>query len=205
MTPIPEMVDTTKYLWDYLFKVRVPQMAATSIDYMRMYGSYTTQCKEIDQTLQQQWITTMLSVSQMVDYFKEGVQIRVVQYSDIKTIYEYISDHLQAWRIRLERGINIGDAPIEDLIAMDQFANTVYEHAKHQFTREIANSLLARNMSTVTQFNRHNFFRPTLPTTTAEGVVNELTRINHDVNTVPERDSLSDFLKGRLIGSSRWQ
>ena len=193
------VLDTTTYIWDYYFSARVPQLDSTSLDYLRMYGSYTTMDRDIDQTLSNQWLTTMMNINQMVDYFKDGVQIRIVREEDIKTIYEYISLHLEAWRERLTRGINIGDAPIDDLIAMDSFANVVYVHAKHQFTREMVDSLFANALSNTISLNHTNFFNSNVKT--PERIdIGTGGRITVDAEPEPQRDtSLADFLKNRLV------
>ena len=193
------VLDTTTYIWDYYFAARVPQLESASLDYMRMYGTYTTMDRDIDQALSTQWLTTMMNINQMVDYFKDGVQIRIVKEADVKTIYEYISAHLEAWRERLTRGINIGDAPIEDLIAMDEFANVVYIHAKHQFTRDMVDSLFANALGSTMGLNHTNFFRTGIKS--PERVdIGGMGRITVDQEPEPQRDSsLADLLKNRLV------
>lgn len=200
-------LDTTKYLWDYLFLVRIPQLQTTSVEYLRAHGTYTTCDKDVDRTLAGQWLTTMLPIHRMVDYYREGVQIKVVNYGDTKIIYDYISAHLAAWRTRLERGINIGDAPVEDLIAMDEFANAVYEHAKYQFTEDTVMSIMAQRLTSVTALTPSTFFKTKPPLSSNEQLdANGNIRINsEDPDAPPDRESLGDFLKERLGGfSSRW-
>lgn len=199
--------DTTKLIWDYLYLARVPYLQSTSIEYLKRYGSYTTGDREIDRELSNQWITTMININQMVEYFREGVQIKIVNYNDTKEIYAHISEHLAAWNERLLKGINIGNAPIEDLILMDEFANAVYAHAKYQFTRETVNSIVARRLSEVGRFNGSNFFKTPLPTKKDNQQIDPdgTIRINaDDPNAPPERESLSDFLKDRLVGFKRF-
>jgi hypothetical protein len=48
----------------------------------------------------------------------------------------------------MEKSLNIGNAPLEDLKLMDRFANAVYEHAKYQFTDDTISSIIARRMDT---------------------------------------------------------
>lgn len=191
-------IDTTADLWDKLFLVRIPQLHSMTIDYMKTYGTYITGDKEIDNELSKQWMTTYLPIVKMVNYYREGVQIKIVNRDDIKTIYECISRHLIAWKDMLERGINIGDAPIDDLIAMDEFANDVYEYAKYNFRGGIIDSILATSLSNISVINAGNFFRNGSFMKNDDGIV----RINHD--DYPVRESLSDLLKNKLINLKRW-
>lgn len=198
------MRDTTTLIWDHLYRCRIPQLDSTSIDYMRAMGSYITGDPGIDREMSNQWITTMINIDTMVEYYRQGVAIKVCNYSDTKHIYEAISEHLLAWRTRLTHGINIGDAPIEDLILMDEFANVVYDHAKYQFTRDMVDSMFAKELEGITKYNALNFFasKPTPQHATDEqgGV-----RINSLVPDVPDRDSHSEFLKQRVLGLSTWR
>lgn len=207
MTPIP-IPDTTVFIWDYLFKVRVPYLQSRSIDDIRKHGVALSGVAEIDNDIHNQWQTTMISIAKMVTFYREGVPIRVSAESDVKLIYEHISNHIHAWKTRLENGINIGDAPIDDLIMMDQFASTIYEHAKYQFTPEIVNSLLAQHMTSVQRVNAHNFF--------SSSVMSKLNNPDHDgqegitmingegEDAYPERDTLSEFFKNRLVNLRRY-
>jgi hypothetical protein len=191
--------DTTKLLWDDYFLIRVPLLQATSMDHIRMYGNYTTLDRDIDKTLASQWLTTMQPIHYMVDHYKEGLQVKIVHYKDVKTIYEHISKHLAAWKNMLEYGINVGDAPLDDLIAMDQFANAVYEHAKFQFTPDTVSSALAAALSKTAQFNKFNFF--TKPVQTSKDEVTDVMRFNRLTDPdYTDRESLGEFLKSRIVG-----
>ena len=187
--------DTTQRLWDYLYKVRIPYMRSRTIEDIRQHGTVVSGIASYDNDIDNQLLTTMLSISSMVDYFREGVPIRVVDHSDCKRIYEDISQHIYSWKSRLEHGINIGDAPIDDLIDLDRFANTVYEHAKYQFTKDTANSIFAQHLGTIQRINSSNFFSKPLTTSTGnteDGIV----RINAE-EKIEDRDSLGEFFKSR--------
>ena len=205
MQPIQE--DTTALLWDYYFSVKIPYLQSTSEDYLRIYGMPSTGNKQIDMEVANSWISTMANIATMVDHFKEGTPVRVVKQSDTKTIYDHISRHLENWKNKLQYGVNIGEAPIEDLIAMDRFANTVYEYAKYQFTPETISSLIGRDLSNVLGFTPSTFFTP--------GTVEVVHRPSDRLNTeslassaeegIGERDSMASFLKNSLGNLKRWR
>jgi hypothetical protein len=189
-------VDTTVAIWEHLYKVRIPYLQSRTIDDIREKGTVISGIASYDADIKNQLQTTYLSINQMVDYFKEGVAIRVCDKGDPKLIYEAISEHIYAWKYQLEKGINIGDAPIEDLVIMDKFAGTVYEHAKHHFNEDTANSIFAQHFGKISTINASNFFAPTSEIAKAvredsDGTV----RIHSDE---PDRESLGDFFKSRV-------
>ena len=195
-------MDTTVKLWDYLYKVRLPYLQSRSINDLQKFGTTVTGVSALDDDIQNQWITTMLSVAQMVELFKEGIPIKVVSTKDVKEIYDSISHHIHAWTNMLTHGINIGNAPIDDLITLDEFANTIYEHAKYQFTAETVNSLMAQQMNTIQRVNAHNFFSSNIMRNLNNPDREEgITRINApiDKEQIPDRESMADFFKDRLI------
>ena len=198
-------LDTTSKLWDYYYKVRIPYLQSRSMTDVHRYGTDISGIREIDEDISGRMLTTMLTVSKMVDYYREGVSIRVVDVKDVKEIYEAISQHIHTWKSRLEHGINLGDAPIDDLIALDQFAAAIYENGKYQFTPETVNSIFATELSNLQRVNAHNFFTSAVNNALPDNVTVDgsgVTRINGE--DMPERDSLGEFFKSRLTGLRRY-
>lgn len=197
-------IDKTSKLWGYYYQVRVPYLQSRTVDDVRRHGVNVSGVKAIDEDIHNQWITTMMTIASMADYFQDGVPIRVIKQSDVKEIYEHISNHIYAWKSRLERGINIGDAPIDHLITLDRFANTIYDQAKYQFTPEMASSLMAQHMSKLQRVNASNFFTSgAMSNLQAPGAEQGITRINASKPEHEERDSLGEFFKTRLINLRR--
>lgn len=200
----PKQIDTTSLLWEYYFKVRMPYLQTRSLQDIRNTGVAVTGIREIDNDIPNQQLTTMLTIAQMAEYFKEGVSIRVVHYEDIKTIYEYISQHIHVWKSRLERGINIGNAPVEDLILLDQFANTIYDHAKYQFTADIADSLIGQHFAKTQRATVNNFFNSrTIGHLNKPANFTYQDKYQSKEEEYPERDSLGEFFKHRLMNLRR--
>lgn len=198
-------IDTTDKIWTFYYLVRVPEMGATSVDYLRTYGTYITGDRGVDKALSQQWMTRQMTISQMIELYADGVQIKIVNEADIKDIYEAIAQHLEGWRYQLAHGINIGDAPIDDLIAMDEFANGVYEFARHHLTRDTVNSIIAQRMANITKVNPGNFFNKP-KTQSAETSENGASIVNaiDEGDRTPERDSMGSFLKDRMMSLKKW-
>lgn len=152
----PEKRDTRFYLFNKLFRCKVPNIQSMSVDYIRHHGMPTVGIPEYDRTMANELVDRMLSVAQMVDYHRRGVEVRVTTRDDTKEIYDVITNHLLAWKRALEATRHPIDAPIDDLIALDEFANVVYPHAQPFFTKEAVDSLLARRITGVSKFSRDN-------------------------------------------------
>lgn len=187
-------------VWEYLYKVRVPFLQYRSLDHIKTFGVHLTGIPEIDNDKTNEIISVMIPVAKMVECYVNGVSVLVPSSTDIKDIYDTISDHIHAWKKMLQNGINIGDAPIDDLIAMDKFANSIYTYAKYEFTPEILNSIIANQLANVQKVNVTNFFANS-PTIVDNDTERGVTRINAE--PTPERDSYADFFKSRLIHTRR--
>lgn len=190
-----EQSDTTKLIWEKLYLVSIPEIYATSETFVRMYGTPVTLDRGIDAALSNQWFTRYMTIDNMVDLWREGAHIKIHQEDDIKEIYDLLADHLEGWKSQLERGINIGGAPIHDLIAMDDFANTIYKFARHHLTQDIVDSIFARNLSSVIGVSPGAFFerKPTPAETDSDKLQKEIE------GNLPKRAALGDFLKDRLV------
>jgi hypothetical protein len=194
---------TANLIFDYRFMVRVPDLQTRSEQHIKMFGVHSTGDRAQDIVMANQLITVMISIAEMVEYHKQGVNIRVVKRQDVLTIYDYITRHLQAWKDRLNQGLNIGDAPIDDLISLDQFANVVHESAKYQFTREIADSILAKHLASTITFNKNNIFKKE---SSAAAIISnqESTKDKVEKEEDLQRDGFAQLFNDKKIGSSRW-
>lgn len=200
MLVINPNIDTATYIFHHLFLCRIPYLASMSVEYIKKFGIPSSGDKETDSRMSKQDITTMLPISEMARYHSEGITITIVNRSDIKDIYLLISNHLNAWKKQIERSVNLGSAPLEDLALLDDFANTVYSEAKYEFTTQAAPSPFMQHMSTAIRSNKNNFFRQkgTQPNIDKDGNL----RIHGAEDQVyPERESLSDIFRNRRLGN----
>jgi hypothetical protein len=185
--------DSAWYIWNSLFMCRIPYIHTRSLEHIQMYGIPTCGDPLADREAVKEKVTTMLTIAQMIEYFERGVTIGVVKYDDTKKIYERITDHLNAWKSELHNCLNVKDAPLEDLIVMDKFANAVYQHAKYQFTPEIVDSILAREMEAAMPVNRGNVLQGGPP-----GIGVTRIRAIKDEPTGPiDRSSMADIFASR--------
>lgn len=205
--------DHSQFIWDELFRVRVPMVASRGINDIRRRGVLLSGIKELDDDIMNRTIITFATIDRMVEWYREGVAIGVCNPADTKIIYTHISNHIKAWKHQLERGINIGNAPIEDLVLMDEFAHTVYEHAKYEFKGEVIDSIIAQHFKDVQPIGPNEFFNPNalrkLRLLDVDGGVKynangDVVINGSDNEGKPEdRESYADFFKERMINFSR--
>ena len=203
-TWIPENErDTRWWIWKKKFLCRVPNIQSMSVEYIKMFGMPTSGDPFEDKATANELITRMLSIDEMIGFFNQGVTVAVVNYKDTKAIYEHITDHLNAWKEKLEVGWHTRNAPIDDLLNMDKFAMSVYRHAVHQFTTETVDSILARRMSSTLRVSRDKIMggmKPKVVVINADGEKEE--------PAVPERAGFADtFLnkKAEHSGAAKWR
>lgn len=198
---IPESQrDTRWYLWNPMFMCRVSNIQSMSTDYIRHFGMPSSGIEEYDRQTANELVVRMLTINDMVEYFKNAVTIRVVNRADTKTIYEYISNHLQAWRRELENGFHTRGAPLEELQTLDRFANVVYEHAQWHFDKPFIESLFARQLSDIVGVTRDTIL------TKQPGAVT----INADPNAAaeerPGRVSMAEIFASReAAAKAKWR
>jgi hypothetical protein len=89
----------------------------------------TTGNKHLDAQVKTEWRSVYRSIEQMVEAHKKGIPICISSEEDTKKIYLDIQAHIENMALACGRQINVKDFPYEDLIAMEEFAKSIYEYA----------------------------------------------------------------------------
>lgn len=195
----PEQRTPEWYIFDQLFWCRIPFNQSRSVEHIKHFGTPVCGDPERDRATANELVDRMITIDRMVEYHKAGVHVYVKNRTDCGKIYGYISDYLQAWKSVLEHSLNTGDAPLQDLYDLDQFANVVYQHAKYQFSNEWVESVLQRRMTSVLQVSRDNLFVKKAPEVKPDDTRTDEERLNAQY---PERQSMGNIFAQRLTGSS---
>lgn len=203
-----EQRDTTAPLWEDLYKVIVPILATKSVDYIREAGVFVSGVPELDNDISSRTYVRYACVADMVDWFREGVPVRVCDYKQTKKIYEDISRHLNAWKKQLEFGLNNRNAPIEDLLAMDQFATKVYGHAVYVDNGHVNDDPISEYFSSFLEVSADRIFVAAQVKPSGNRVY-----VDNNGNTViepeaeakiPERNTHEEFLKKQIMELNHW-
>lgn len=133
-----------KPIWERLYMASLRFKDSLSEDEIRQFGMPTTGNAQIDKEVHNDLVDRYITINKMVEYHKQGIPFYIRNHKETKEIYEVISSYLICWKEYLENGINIGGAPIDDLIALDRLASSVYDHAVEHFSDVFINSNLLK-------------------------------------------------------------
>lgn len=187
-------------IFDRLYRVSIPTRQMLTIEEQRMFGVRAIGDRALDSALLNERTITWISIDKMIDYFKDGVTVGIVDPSDCKKIYEAISPHLNHWIAHFRKGVNFSNAPVEDLILMDKFAATVYGHAKYHFTSEMMASSIGQRLSEFMPLNPMNFFKsgPVLTNKVKTGFEEDKLKVSYNPKE-SEHESLADVFKRAAV------
>lgn len=187
-------VPSHEYIFKRMFMCIVNQMDITSKEYLTKFGMPTTGDPNIDREMANQLITTYKTIADMVDLFRQGITVRVPKQQDCKTIYEYVDYHIQSWAQAVQNGLNLGNAPLQDLIEMDKFATKLYPYA-------LDNKLIMENSSVFVQQLGNNFITHDNVLGTMKSPTQVQQESNLDENgQLPQRESYADIFINRGKG-----
>lgn len=196
-------------IWDKYFPVRMLYMHSRNPTDMRKFGTRVSGIPGIDRNLDKQEVFTEMNIDRMFEKWRTGVTIHLVRYDDSAQVYRIIHAHLLKWAEYMANSINNGNAPLKDLIELDDFANVVYDKATSVFSPEIKQSALAANFTNVQTINFHNVLKRAIRTdevSSTPGV--EVTRITTDKdknNGILPRNSLKDLFASEVKVIENWK
>lgn len=186
--------DTTKPIWENRYECMVSWLGTTSPEYLKYMGTPTTGDINVDRELMNQKIHTFKTINEMVDLHRTGVTVYIVNKETIKEIYDHVQNHLRAWIVHLDHGVNVHGAPIDDLLAMEAFADTVFGVIRYDITQTEANSPFMRELS------KRGFMSKSLFNNASKTIVDP----DAIVDRGPKRESLSSIFKKQKIPGKRW-
>lgn len=155
---VPDKPEPGSQIWTRLFHVRVPYRDTLSAEEIRMFGMPTVGDAGIDKAMHDDLVDRWITIDRMVALYQDGARIELATHTDSKLIYDIIHEHLTLWAQRLEGRINVGDAPIEDLVTLDRFAAVMFPHAVRHFADTPSSSSLVRLLQGAAPLSRDNLF-----------------------------------------------
>jgi len=191
--------DARWYIWNKRFDCRLPNIQTYSIDHIKIFGMPTSGYEDLDKEMANEIVERSLTIIEMIKFFHEGASIRIKNVKDTKVIYDYISEHLNAWKHEIETAYSINHVPVEELLIMDKFAQAVYEHAKWHFPKDYQDSMLSRFLQKSGRIPKSRV----LPRAPEVQVVNSAPLLPHEQSeedegpTRPERASMASVFTSR--------
>lgn len=157
-TWLPESERDTRYnIWYKRYRCKVHFAESRGVEDIRTNGMPSSGDPYYDREIADQLVIRMLTIDQMVEFYKRSVRIYVVNASDTKLIYEDIVAHLKAWKAYLNTSFSDPSAPLDDLRLMDQFAKIIYKHAVYQFPDNYLEDAISKRMQSLFGFTREAF------------------------------------------------
>jgi hypothetical protein len=112
-----------------IWKVKTQNKYLVNLEMAEIMGTPTTGDTGYDKAIQDQMEITYQTINTLVDWHKNGIPFSIVRIEDVNTIYNIVNSYIEAWQFNLSRSINIADAPVEDFITLDAFAQAIYPYA----------------------------------------------------------------------------
>lgn len=196
---IRETKNTDELIFDYRFLVKVPHQETRSLEDLSRRGTRLSDLPELNSSVSKEIRQCYLNIAQMTDYFKEGIVVAVPRHEDTKTIYRFVSAHIEKWKEIIVNRLNVGNAPLEDLIALDEFAAKVYKHARHHMKEPAFVDIINTKMGGNPLISMHDIFK-------------NYDAINHQIVEdkktsegkieLPEHEDSLEFFKSRILAQS---
>lgn len=157
---LPEQKEyTADDLFDRYFWVKVNTLANMNQLQLRDFGMRVSGVPEIDAQLENQETRCQWNIDMMFEKWRRGITVRVMHYPDTVIIYDIIQAHLHKWAEHLQTAVNTGNAPLKDLIELDQFSAVVYDKAKTLFSMQERRSAIASSFANIKSLNFTNILK----------------------------------------------
>lgn len=181
-----EHLKVLNIIFERKYEIRIKKIDNMSIEEIEFYGMYSTGDKDYDQDLNNEIITRWLSIDEMVEYFKRGKPFSIVDAKNTEEIYQVIHQYLLSWKNRLENSVNVGNAPVDDLIALDSMASALHGYACQYMKIERTQSPLL------------NFFD-----SVGLGRAAQITKVDNDEGGIKRHSSLAEIFSEAVMGYRR--
>ena len=117
-------------IWDNVYPIRMRAIDRLSTEHLQKFGVPTTFDPAMDQQLQNEQITLFLTIDAVFEHWRGNRKTTFVNNKDSEHVYHIVNNYLKAWETVMRVGINIGSAPLADLIALDEFAQKLFVQAR---------------------------------------------------------------------------
>lgn len=131
-------------IWVSLYRVLIPAGLIRSVESQQHRPELLSGDKNIDQMQMKALTPVYVTINDMVEYFREGINVRLTDDKDAVKIFDALMDHVGCWKDAMVKMLNIGDTPVDDLILMEEFAISIYDIAKFRIYEDKRGQLIQR-------------------------------------------------------------
>lgn len=158
--PRRNLTDTTSLIFDCMFACIVPLHSTRSIEELRVRGFHHSGVRQIDSRHHNSRTRVMISIADMVTRYRDGIAIAVCDPADIQKVYEYIQKHLFAWTDYMDGAGQNLKPPLDDLIALDQFADSLFYYVKFEPKKTAEQDFFEKYRGKRASFDKNKLFDP---------------------------------------------
>lgn len=120
-----------KLIWDKLHTVLIPDLLTQQPEYLRIFGNHTTGDKEADTGLSDIFITVMIPVARILEYFEDGIEVQIPSRETMIEIHKDIELYLLEWESRIKYDINLNVEKNKQMIlGLERLSKYIYQKAK---------------------------------------------------------------------------
>ena len=120
-------------IWDSIYRVYIPDFDTLDPNYIKRFGVYVTQDKQIDEMIKTNFIMVMIPVIRILEYYNQGVEIQIPSREDMIKMHKDIELYLSEWKEYLRVSIhgNMDAQNHKELItSLEKLSKYIYEKAK---------------------------------------------------------------------------
>lgn len=136
-------------LFNYLYRVYIPQHHMYSNEYLKQFGIPTSGDSALDKAQANEMTLTQQTIAGMAELHADGAAIALEDPSKSVEIYEILRNHLNDWSRAVHEAFHDINPPIEDLRKLDDLATEVYKIAKGYMKTDELNSSLVSGISSL--------------------------------------------------------
>lgn len=136
----------------YKYEVEVPEGSIYSKAEMDVWGPFVTGDAEIDRKRAKQRTRVIRTIDEIVEHYHDGDKPILCNPRHAYDIYNIIVEHLNDVRDYAQSGVFQNMPPMEDLVALDKYAESIFDIARRYFvddqetTSELMKFLQSRGM-----------------------------------------------------------
>lgn len=187
-------------IWERLFGIKIRFKDTIDLSQVQSRGIPTVGDSSIDNAVLNDWVYKYITINDMVEYHRNGISFIIITHKETGDIYNIIHEYLLAWKDLVVNGLNIGNAPLEDLIALDSFATSIYPHACEYLQVDLTNNSLDNWFSSKKYMSR-SFIMDKLQN---EREIEFNNSIPDDQREVKKHQTLADVFSDAVITKRVW-
>lgn len=112
----------------------------------KLIGSPVYRSKEEELEALNQKVLKQLTTAQLIELHRVGCPIIFHDPKDTVRVYRYIKDHIRDIESRSTNILHTNKIPLEDLMAMDDFAESLHGVARIHSSTRVGNTMLGRKL-----------------------------------------------------------